>query len=212
MQAFPGKIGTMTTDALFAVFANFNDPVDEPPAAPVEEALPAVDHTIQIRQEAWTEGYLAGRQEPGNQIADGKLTAKLLTALDDLAARTVQEVDAASLAVADLLISTVISVVSDEWPARLLNRVRMVADRIKPALTVAPEFILRDDGGTERRFADIDSLSRALDEGVVGEDVTIRWHRGEATISREALLEDLREAVIPLSAGLVNEQISRHPS
>ena len=71
---------------------------------------------------------------------------------------------------------------------------------------------LRDDGGTERRFADIDSLSRELDEGVVGEDVTIRWHRGEAMISREALLEDLREAVIPLSAGLVNEQIPTHPS
>lgn len=202
----------MTTDALFAVFANFNDPIDEPRAAPIEEAPPAVDETIQIRQEAWTEGYLAGRQRPSDEIPDATLTAKLLTALDDLAARTAQEVDAASLAVADLLISTVISVVSDEWPARLLSRVRMIADRIKPALTVAPEFVLRDDGGTERRFADIDSLSRALDQGVVGEDVTIRWHRGEATISREALLEDLREAVIPLSVGLVNEQTSRHPS
>jgi hypothetical protein len=202
----------MTTDALFAVFANFNDQIDEPSPAPAEEAPPLFDQTIQIRQEAWTEGYLAGRQELGNEIADGRLTAKLLTALDDLTARTAQEVDAASLAVADLLISTVISVVSDDWPAKLLSRVRMIADRIKPALTVAPEFILRDDGGTERRFADIDSLSRALDEGVVGEDVTIRWHRGEATISREALLEDLRDAVIPLSAGLVNEQIPRHPS
>ena len=35
----------------------------------------------------------------------------------------------------------------------------MVADRIKPALTVEPEFLLRDDSGTERRFGDIDSLS-----------------------------------------------------
>jgi hypothetical protein len=202
----------MTKDALFAVFANFNDQTDEPPPPPVEEAPPVFDETVQIRQEAWTEGYLAGRQEPGNEIADGKLTAKLLTALDDLTAKTTDVVDAASLAVADLLISTVISVVSDDWPAKLLGRVRMIADRVKPALTVAPEFVLRDDGGTERRFADIDSLSRALDEGVVGEDVTIRWHRGEAKISREALLEDLREAVIPLSAGLVNEQIPRHPS
>ena len=120
--------------------------------------------------------------------------------------------DAASLAVADLLINTVIAVASDDWPAKLFGRVRMIADRIKPALTVAPEFVLRDDGGTERRFGDIASLSRALDEGVVGEDVTIKWQRGEATISREALLEDLREAVIPLSAGLVNEQNARHPS
>jgi hypothetical protein len=202
----------MMTDATFAVFANFNDQVDEPAPPPVEEAPPVVDEIIQIRQEAWTEGYLAGRQEPGNEIADGKLTAKLLTALDDLTAKTTDVVDAASLTVADLLINTVISVLSDDWPAKLLGRVRMIADRIKPALTVAPEFVLRDDGGTERRFADIDSLSRALDEGVVGEDVTIRWHRGEATISREGLLEDLREAVIPLSAGWVKEQIPRHPS
>ena len=202
----------MTTDALFAVFANFNDEIDEPPAAPVEEAPVAFDETGKIRQEAWTEGYLAGRQEPSHKSGDGRLTAKLLTSLDDLTARTAQEVDAASLAVADLLISTVISVVSDDWPAKLLGRVRMIADRIKPALTVAPEFILTDDGGAERRFADIDSLSRALDEGVLGEDVTIRWQRGEATISRAALLEDLREAAIPLSAGLVNEEILRHPS
>ena len=153
-----------------------------------------------------------GAKNAGNEIADGKLTAKLLTALDDLTAKTTDAVDAASLAVAEVLISTVIAVASDDWPAKLLGRVRMIADRVKPALTVAPEFVLRDDGGTERRFADIDSLSRALDEGVVGEDVTIKWHRGEATISREALLEDLREAVIPLSAGLVNEQVPRHPS
>jgi hypothetical protein len=212
MPGSPGKVGTMTTDALFAVFANFNDQIDEPPAAPVEEAPSAFDETGKIRREAWTEGYLAGRQEPGHEAGDGRLTAKLLTSLDNLTARTAHEVDAASLAVADLLISTVISVVSDDWPAKLLGRVRMIADRIKPALTVAPEFVLTDDGGTERRFADIDSLSRALDEGVVGEDVTIRWQRGEATISRAALLEDLREAVIPLSAGLVNEQILRHPS
>jgi hypothetical protein len=71
---------------------------------------------------------------------------------------------------------------------------------------------LRDDAGLERRFGDISSLSRALDEGIIGEDVTIKWQRGEATISRETLLEDLREAVIPLSAGLVNEQNARQPS
>ena len=58
----------MTTDALFAVFANFNDEIDEPPAAPVEEAPVAFDETGKIRQEAWTEGYLAGRQEPSQQV------------------------------------------------------------------------------------------------------------------------------------------------
>jgi len=51
-----------------------------------------------------------------------------------------------------------------------------------------------------------------LDDGIVGEDVTIRWQRGEAIISRTNLLEDLREAVMPLSAGLVNEQNARHLS
>jgi hypothetical protein len=212
MSGFPTKTSAMTPEALFAVFANFNDQIDEPQAAPVEEAPPAIDETIQIREEAWTEGYLAGRQVQRNEIPDAKLTAKLLNALDKLAETTAEEVDAAALTVADLLINTVISVSSEEWPANLLNRVRMIADRIKPALTIAPEFVLRDDGGTERRFADIDSLSRALNEGVIGEDVTIRWHRGEATISRETLLKDLRDAAIPLSAGLVNEQISRHPS
>jgi hypothetical protein len=140
------------------------------------------------------------------------MTAKLVTSLHELDSRTADAVDAASLAVADLLVNTVIAVASDEWPRKLLSRVRMVADRIKPALTVEPEFLLRDDSGTERRFGDIASLSRALDDGVVGEDVTIKWQRGEATISRTALLEDLREAVIPLSAGLVNEQNARYPS
>jgi hypothetical protein len=202
----------MTTDTMFAVFADFNDHKDEPPPPPVEEEPPAFDATSQIREEAWTDGYLTGRQEPADETADGRLTAKLVTSLHDLDAKTADAVDAASLAVADLLINTVIAVASEDWPAKLLGRVRMVADRIKPALTVTPEFVLRDDSGTEQRFGDISSLSRALDDGIVGEDVTIRWQRGEAIISRRALLEDLREAVTPLSAGLVNEQNARHPS
>lgn len=209
---FSGKVGKMTTDTMFAVFANFNDHKEELAPPPVEEEPPALDNTIQIREEAWTEGYLTGRKTLGEANGDGSLTAKLLTSLDDLAAKTDEAVDAAALAVADLLVSTVIAVVSDEWPATLLSRVRMIAERVKPALTVVPEFVLRDDGGIERRFGDISSLSRALDDGIVGEDVTIKWLRGEATISREALLEDLREAVIPLSAGLVNAQNARQPS
>jgi hypothetical protein len=202
----------MTTDTMFAVFADFNDARDEPPPPPVEEPQPAFDEIGQIRDQAWTDGYLAGRQEPIGDAPDSRMTAKLVTSLYELDSRTADAVDAASLAVADLLVNTVIAVASDEWPRKLLSRVRMVADRIKPALTVEPEFLLRDDSGTERRFGDIASLSRALDDGVVGEDVTIKWQRGEATISRTALLEDLREAVIPLSAGLVNEQNARYPS
>jgi hypothetical protein len=202
----------MTTDTMFAVFADFNDARDEPPPPPMEEPEPAFDAIGQIRSEAWTDGYLAGRQEPAGEAPDSRMTARLVTSLYELDSRTADAVDAASLVVADLLVNTVIAVASDEWPRRLLSRVRMVADRIKPALTVEPEFLLRDDSGTERRFGDIASLSRALDDGVVGEDVTIKWQRGEATISRTALLEDLREAVTPLSAGLVNAQNARHPS
>ena len=116
-----------------------------------------------------------------------------------------EAVDAASLAVADLLVNAVIAVTSDDWSARLLDRVRAVADRIKPALTVAPEFVLRDDSGTARCFDDISDLSQALEAGNTGEAVTIRWHRGEATISRTAMLEDLRDAIIPLSADPPND-------
>jgi hypothetical protein len=203
----------MTTDAMFLVFADFNDARDEPPPPqPMEDLPPPFDEIGQIREEAWTDGYMTGRQEPAGESADNGLTAKLVTSLYDLDSKTADAVNAASLAVADLLVNTVIAVASDDWPRTLLSRVRVIADRIKPALTVEPEFLLRDDSGTERRFGDIASLSRALDDGVVGEDVTIKWQRGEATISRTALLEDLREAIIPLSAGLVNEQNARHPS
>jgi hypothetical protein len=202
-----------TTNAMFAVFADFNDPRDEPPPLPpMEEPPPAFDEIGQIREEAWTDGYLTGRQEPAGETTDNRLTAKLVTSLHELDATTASAVDAASLAVADLLVNTVIAVASEDWPRKLLSRVRVLADRIKPALTVEPEFLLRDDSGTERRFGDIASLARALDDGVVGEDVTIKWQRGQATISRTALLEDLREAVIPLSAGLVNEQNARQLS
>jgi hypothetical protein len=201
----------MTTDVMFAVFADFNDFRKEP-APPVEEPSRIADGiTDQIREEAWTDGYMTGCREPAN-AADTSLTARLVTSLHELDSRAAEAIDAASLAVADLLVNTVIAVASEDWPRKLLSRVRMVADRIKPALTVEPEFLLRDDSGTERRFGDIASLSRALDDGVIGEDVTIKWQRGEATISRTSLLEDLREAVIPLSAGLVNEQNARHPS
>jgi hypothetical protein len=203
----------MTTNPMFAVFADFNEAREEPPPPPEETPpSPNTEEISQIRNQAWTDGYLAGRQEPTGESADGRLTARLVTSLHELDSRKAEAVDAASLAVADLLVNTVIAVASEDWPRMLLSRVRMVADRIKPALTVEPEFLLRDDSGTERRFGDIASLSRALDDGVVGEDVTIKWLRGEATISRKALLEDLREAVIPLSAGLVNEQNARHPS
>ena len=68
--------------------------------------------------------------------------------MHDLGAKAAEAADAASLVVADLLVTTVIAVASDEWPRKLLSRVRMVADRIKPALTVEPEFLLRDDSGT----------------------------------------------------------------
>jgi hypothetical protein len=202
----------MATDTLLAVFEDFNDP-RALPAPPAAEDEPAPFGDIgEIRSLAWTEGYMTGRQEPGTRDSGQPLAAKLLTSMYDLGAKTSEAVDAAAVAVADLLVSTVIAVTSDEWSERLLDRVRLVADRIKPALTVAPEFVLRDDRGTEQRFDDISDLSRALDGGGTGEDVTIRWQRGEATISRSALLEDLREAIIPLSAGRPDKQNARSPT
>ncbi len=202
----------MTTGAMFAVFADFNDHAAEPPPSLIDEEAAHFDEIGGIREQAWTEGYLTGRQEQNGENSDANLTAKLLTALSDLDTKTGSIVDAASLAVADLLINTVVAVIAEDWPAKLLGRVRMIADRIKPALSVAPEYVMRDEAGAERRFGDLSSLSRALDDGIIGEDVTIRWLRGEATISRTTLLEDLREAVMPLSAGLVNEPNPRHLS
>jgi hypothetical protein len=199
----------MATDAIFAVFEDFNDRRDEPDPVPAEDAAPPLGDIGEIRAAAWTEGYLSGRQQAGEPDSDRTLTAKLLTSLHELDATTAATVDAAALAVADMLVDTVISVTSDGWSARLLDRVRLVADRIKPALTVAPQFVLRDDHGTEQHFPDLSDLSRALEAGGGGEDVTIRWHRGEATISRMALLEDLREAIVPLSAGRTHKQNAR---
>jgi len=200
----------MTTDTIFAIFEDFNDKRDEPPAPSAEDELVPVDGLGEIRSQAWTEGYLTGRQECGSITGDQSLTAKLLTSVHELGPTTAEAVDAAALVMADLLVDTVIAVTSDAWSARLLDRVRLVAERIKPALTVAPDFVLRDDRGTIQHFGDISALSRALDGGSAGEDVTIRWQRGEATISRVAFMEDLREAFIPLSAGRATEQNVRN--
>jgi hypothetical protein len=195
----------MTTVTAPAVFADFNEPREEPPPLPIEDAPASPGDRDEIREEAWTDGYLTGRQERDAQPSDQTVTAKLLTSVHELDANLAQAVDAASLAVADLLVNTVIAVTSNAWPSRLLDRVQAVADRVKPAVTVAPEFVLRDDDGTTRCFGDISQLSHALEAGHTHEAVTIRWHRGEATISRSALLEDLRDAIIPLSAGRSNE-------
>jgi hypothetical protein len=192
----------MTTGTMLAVFEDFNEPREESLLPPIEDLASDGNDLGQIREEAWTDGYMSGRQEIRTESADRALTARLLTSVHELELKTSGVVDAAAMLVADLLVNTVITLTSDEWSARLLERVRMVADRIKPALTVAPEFELRDAGGIVRRFGDISDLSRALDGGDADQDVSIRWQRGEATISRKALLEDLREAIIPLSAGL----------
>jgi hypothetical protein len=196
------RVVKMTTGTMLAIFEDFNEPSGDPVPVLADDLSPVADETGQMREEAWTDGYMTGRHESGNPNGDQTLTARLLTSVYELEAKTSGVVDAAALVLADLLINTVIAVTSDEWSARLLERVRMVADRIKPALTVAPEFELRDAGGMVRRFGDISELSRALDGGDAGQDVSIRWQRGEATISRKALLEDLREAIIPLTAGL----------
>ncbi|WP_428488801.1 hypothetical protein [Rhodopila sp.] len=199
----------MTTSTVFAVFEDFNDQRDEPAAPMIEDERISSEEVGEIRQAAWTEGYLTARQERLTHSGDRPLTATLLTAVHELEASTSEAVGAAALAMADLLVNTVIAATSENWSARLLERVRMVADRIKPALTVAPRFVLRDRHGTEQQFGDISDLSRVLEDGS-GEDVTIRWHRGEAIISRTALLEDLRDAIIPLSVARADQQDARN--
>jgi hypothetical protein len=200
----------VANDTVFTVFEDFNEPRDDPPPSPPpDDPSIASSEVGEIRETAWTEGYLTGRQESGSHNSDQPLTAKLLTSVYELASETSGAVDAASLAVAELLVNTIITMASDGWSARLLERVQMVADRIKPALTVAPDFVLRDQHGTEQHFDDISDLSRVLEAGASGEDVTIRWQRGEATISRAALLDDLRDAIIPLSAGPLHQPEAR---
>ena len=189
----------MTVESTFAVFEDFNEPRDAPAPPPVEDTPLPFDPLGEVREAAWTDGYMTGRQERDAHDDDQALSARLLTSVHDLEAKAAEAADAASLAVADLLVNAVIAVTTDTWPERLLDRVRAVADRIKPALTVAPEFVLRDDTGTTQCFGDISALSHALEAGDTGESVTIRWHRGEATISRAALLADLRDAIIPMS-------------
>jgi hypothetical protein len=190
----------MTTDTTFAVFEDFNEPREAPAPPPAEDEPAPFDELGEIREQAWTDGYLTGRQERDAHGNDQAISARLLTSVHDLEAKAAEAVDAASVVVADLLVNAVIAVTTDTWSARLLDRVRSVADRIKPALTVAPEFVLSNDEGNTRCFGDISALSHALEAGDAGESVTIRWHRGEATISRSALLADLRDAIIPLAA------------
>jgi hypothetical protein len=200
----------VTSSMLLAVFEDFNEPRDEPSAPSAEDVPPPADDIGETREIAWTEGYLTGRQQSGAGDSDQPLAAKLVTSIYELGAKTSEAVDAAALAVADLLVDTVITVASDAWSAQLLDRVRAVADRIKPAVAVAPEFVLRDAHGTVRQFGELSDLSRALEAGDTAEDVTIRWQRGEAIISRRAILEDLREAIIPLSAGRAHRQDARN--
>jgi hypothetical protein len=198
----------MATDTMFAVFEDFNDRRTKPPP-PVEEAHVALAELGPIREQAWTDGYMTGRQQAAVSGDDPPSAATLLTSLHALGSDVSGAVDAASLAVADLLVDAFIAVTNGDWSVRLMDRVRIVADRIKPALTIAPDFVLRDDTGAEQHFSDITELSRAMESCSGAEDVSIRWQHGEATIGRTTLLEDLRNAVIPLSAGRMDATQAR---
>ncbi|HET6306223.1 MAG TPA: hypothetical protein VFG12_03500 [Rhodopila sp.] len=188
----------MMNDAALAVFADFNDKRDEPPP-PVADPLPPSEALDEIRDLAWTDGYLAASQRD-LPPQDRTTAAKLLTAVHELQAQVSETVDEAAISVAQLLVDTIIAITGETWPARLADRARAIADKIRPTITVAPEFVLLDADGTTRCFCDITDLSRALETSPTAEAVTVRWHRGEATISRTALLQDLRDAIMPLSA------------
>ncbi len=196
------------------LFADFNDipEADQgtPPPPPVLQ--PPADPAADIRQQAWTEGYLTARRAPAGEDPAAVSMARLVSSLDTLRAESAAMAETASLTIASLILDTAIAVADEAWSASLPARVRALIDRIRPALTVAPEFVLREASGVERRFGDIGALTRALDGAIGCEDVTIQWPHGRASIGRDLLLEDLREAVRPLSASLVNEQNSRQPS
>jgi flagellar biosynthesis/type III secretory pathway protein FliH len=196
------------------LFADFNDipeaDRDTPPPPPVQE--PPADPTADIRQQAWTEGYLTARRAHIVEDPAAASMARLLSSLDTLRTESAAMAKTASRAIASLILDTAIAVADEAWSASLPGRVQALMDRVRPALTVAPEFVLREASGVERRFADIGALTLALDGGIGCEDVTIQWQQGRASIGRDVLLEDLREAVRPLSIGLVNEQSSRQPS
>lgn len=192
------------------IFVDFNEPVDAPQPAPPPLELPPPDPTAAIRQAAWTEGYLSGHAAARAEPMDAAPLAQLLTALHDLETELTAAVETAALTVAGAVIDTVIAAAHDEWPASLPRRVHALAQRLKPALTVAPEFRLRDPTGAEHRFPDLAALTQALEAGAPAEDITIAWHRGQATISRSMLLQDLRHAVVPLTEASNNEQPIRY--
>ena len=198
------------------LFADFNDipevDWDTRPPPPASEPSPPTDTTADIRQQAWTEGYLTGRREPAGEDPSAAAIARLLSSLHTLRTESSAMVETASIAIASLVVNAVIAIADEAWSASLPARVQTLMDRIRPALAVAPEFVLREASGVERRFADIGALTLALDGGIDCEGVTIQWQHGRASIGRDLLLEDLREAVRPLSTVLENEQNSRQPS
>ena len=204
----------MTAVLLFADFNDIPERAGET-AAPAPEATteldPPADPTADIRRQAWTEGYLTARGTPVEDPARASM-ARLLSSLDTLRGEAAAMTKATSRGIAALILDAAIAIADDAWSASLPARIRVLMDRIGPALTVEPEFVLREAGGTERRFADIGALTLALDGGIGCEDVTVQWPHGSACIGRDLLLEDLRDAIRPLSAGLVNEQNNRHPS
>ncbi len=186
----------MANDSVMAIFANFNDITEAPPV--IAEAGPSQADLLDIRTEAWTDGFLAGQR--GGTAAPDR-TASLLTAVHALKAAAEDASETAALSLADLFVKALLTATDESWSAMLGERVRKVAARIKPVLTNTPDYLIRDVHGEEHHFTDISALCRALDDGLPGNDVTISWQHGQAFIGREAFLHDLRDAFTPLSTG-----------
>jgi hypothetical protein len=194
----------VTTDMKLTVFEDFNEPRNEPVNLNVaDDPHPSED----THGEAWTAGFLAGRQERGSDNGERTLTAQLVTSVFAMHKQASTSISAAAIEVANLFI---VAVAADNWPVQLGNRLHMVAERIKPALTGTPEYLLWDNRGIEHRFAETSEIIEALSADNNCERVSIRWKRGEATISRSALVEDIRRAIVPLSSGRSNQQHSRN--
>ncbi len=189
----------MATEIILTPFENFNDHKQC-----TVDVIAETEIHCREKDEAnsWTEGYLFGYRNNDTAIAARNMAASLVTLVSAMNERTPAEVEAASLAVADFLL---LAITSEDWPLRMPGRVKLVAEQLKPALGGTPEYILREEAGILHRFDSLSDLLFAVESGVSSDDVSIRWRRGEATISRSRFLADLRQAISPLQISRTTE-------
>ena len=193
----------MQAGMLFAVFEDFNDGRDKAGPPAIEEKPAAPPENV---SESWTEGYLAGYRAGSAANSEQELTAKLLASVYELSLNVSEASEAAALAVADMLINTIVAITSVNWSSCLPDRIRIVSNQIRPAMTLKSEIIIDDSLGDKHRLKDVSELSQILNSELICSDAVIQWQHGEAIISQATLLKDLGEILAPLSAEWIAEK------